>query len=207
MGAKTCFIAFSDGNPAEILRSQPILDRARTNDFVARFHSGLKLTSIADSTLAEAYPKKNEVFAGCFPGLSIIATDEVALDRPSQIPTRYLHAVDTQYVYVHAMHSVVDWFAYAIWKDRKLIRSLSVSPDNGVIEDIGEHRQFELEYWSGSRSIEDDEYPLKFHPLEFGESALLDLFGFQLEGDEAAFDPFSVSVCGFRKEKKFLGIF
>lgn len=38
-------------------------------------------------------------------------------------------------MYLHAMHSVVDWFAFAVWgPDGKLRRALSVSPANGVIE-------------------------------------------------------------------------
>ncbi|MGW3628080.1 DUF6928 family protein, partial [Streptomyces sp. NPDC000880] len=29
------------------------------------------------------------------------------------------------------MHSVVDWLAFAVWEDGRLIRSLSLSPDDG----------------------------------------------------------------------------
>jgi hypothetical protein len=38
---------------------------------------------------------------------------------------------------LHAMHSVVDWLAFAVWEDNRLIRSLSLAPDGGIIEDIG----------------------------------------------------------------------
>ncbi|WP_439145646.1 DUF6928 family protein [Streptomyces canus] len=32
------------------------------------------------------------------------------------------------------MHSVVGWFAFAAWGDGRLLRSLSLSPDSGIIE-------------------------------------------------------------------------
>jgi hypothetical protein len=35
------------------------------------------------------------------------------------------------------MHSVVDWFAYAVWIDGQLRRSLSLSPDSGIMEIVG----------------------------------------------------------------------
>jgi hypothetical protein len=45
------------------------------------------------------------------------------------------------------MHRVLDWFAYATWQEGRLVRSLSVSPDDGVIEDIGTPLPFEQPYW------------------------------------------------------------
>jgi hypothetical protein len=84
------------------------------------------------------------------------------------------------------MHSVVDWFAYAQWRNGNLLRSLSLSPDNGILEDIGPRLPFEEPYWSGRHPAVDDEdedaYPFPFHPLELGEAALHELFGYQLEG-------------------------
>jgi hypothetical protein len=41
------------------------------------------------------------------------------------------------------MHSVVDWFAYAQWINGKFVRSPSLSPDNGILEDIGQRLPFE----------------------------------------------------------------
>jgi hypothetical protein len=46
-------------------------------------------------------------------------------------------------VYLRAMHSVVDWFAYAQSINGKFARSLSLSPDSGVLEDIGQRLPFE----------------------------------------------------------------
>ena len=106
------------------------------------------------------------------------------------------------------MHSAVDWFAYAIWNEGKLQRSLSLSPESGLLEDIGERLPFEEPYWAGIHPVidpEDEEssYPLVFHPLELGEAALLDLFGYQLEGvvDPSQLEPDDVLLMRFKRSK------
>lgn len=92
-------------------------------------------------------------------------------------------------VIMHGMHSVVDWPCFAVWEDGRLIRSLSLSPDSGIIENVGEPFEFERPYWAGEHRVEpmqgwpsDGPYPLPFHPLDLGEDALRALFGFILEG-------------------------
>jgi hypothetical protein len=55
------------------------------------------------------------------------------------------------------MHSVVDWFAYAIWANGKLLRSLSLSPVSGILENIGQRLPFEEPYWSGEHPAVDTE--------------------------------------------------
>jgi uncharacterized protein DUF6928 len=76
------------------------------------------------------------------------------------------------------MHSVVDWAAFALWEDTRLVRSLSVSPDTGVIESIGA--------------------PLPFGPLGLGEEALRALFGFVYEGERRPgdLDPSGITLVG-----------
>jgi hypothetical protein len=105
------------------------------------------------------------------------------------------------------MHSVVDWFAFAVWQDGHLKRSLSLSPDSGILEDIGPKLSFELPYWSGQHpAIDPDDqdedeppYPFPFHPLELGEAALLEFFGYQLEGSPSAIDPESFPLASFKR--------
>lgn len=212
MGAKTCMIAFCDGDAGAALRLRPGLDREASRLLVQSLFPSDKFSPAQDSTLAEAYPRGREVFAGVFPSLSIVSAAEFAPDRPSKLDGRYLKPGAGRFVYLHAMHSVVDWFAYAVWKDGVLIRSLSVSPDNGVMEDLGEQRAFEVPFWAGERAVDGDEsgedsgYPLPFHPLELGEAALLDLFGFQLEGADGGLDPFEVPLCAFERRRKWLGL-
>jgi hypothetical protein len=106
------------------------------------------------------------------------------------------------------MHSVVDWFAYAKWVNGTLVRSLSLSPDSGILEDIGERMPFEEPYWSGDHPAVDseeekDSYPFPFHPLELGEAALCELYGYQLEGfvDASPLDPESIALLRYKRSR------
>ena len=104
------------------------------------------------------------------------------------------------------MHSVVDWLAFAVWKYGNLERSLSLSPDSGILEDIGEKLAFENPFWNGEYPAvdpEEDDYPFQFHPLELGEAALREFFGYVLEGvvDASLIEPENIPLMGFRRAK------
>ena len=134
------------------------------------------------------------MYAGCFPGLTILCTSEVALDRPSQLDPRFHAEARGRTTYLHAMHSVVDWCAFAVWSSAGVLeRSLSLSPEYGIIENVGVPLPFEQPYWAHERPVPEDEseepYPLPFHPLELAEDALRYFFGFVYEGDEEPDDP------------------
>jgi hypothetical protein len=104
------------------------------------------------------------------------------------------------------MHSVVSWSAFAVWENGILKRSLSLSPDSGVLENLGQPRGFEQAYWAGQHPMvepgeDQGEHALLFDPLDLGEAALLDLFGYQLEGvigaDEVA--PEGIALQRYRR--------
>jgi hypothetical protein len=88
----------------------------------------------------------------------------------------------------------------------RLRRSLSLSPDSGIIENVGEPLPFEQPYWAGERPVDTDEpdqpYPLPFHPLEMAEDALRNLFGFNYEGLYLDDDPDleQITLAGFLVE-------
>jgi hypothetical protein len=206
MGAKTCMLAYVDGDAREILRSNPQLDREASLALAKKLFPSERLEAFDDGDLLDTSPPTAEIYVGCFPGLSIIAAREFGIDFPSRLPAHFLDAATGNTVYLHAMHSVVDWFAYAIWVNGKLERSLSLSPDSGILEDIGPRRPFEEPYWGGSHPLcdeSDGEHvdPFPFHPLELGEAALLDLFGYQLEGliDPSHLEPENIPLARFKR--------
>ena len=119
---------------------------------------------------------------------------------PSEFPARYLDAAAGRRVILHSMHSISDTFGYAIWENGSLVRSLYVSPDTGIAENIGDPLPFEAPYWAGEHPVGDG-YPLPFHPLTLGgDTALRALFGFTLEGrpQPADIDAESVKLAGFQ---------
>jgi hypothetical protein len=196
MGAKDWMVMYADGDIRPILQSEPIIDRRATRQLIEQLYPGRAITEIADGTLLEqANPQDRHVYAACFPELTVICAADAALDRPSELAANFRAEARGRTLYLHAMHSVVDWFAYAIWTgDGQLRRSLSLSPDSGVMEDIGSPLAFEAPYWAGEKAVDVDEdddepYPLPFHPLELAEDALRTLFGFNYEGHYHDDDP------------------
>ncbi|MEU4834774.1 hypothetical protein [Streptosporangium sp. NPDC023615] len=187
MGAKDWMLIYSDGDIRSILQSAPSIDREATRTLVRRLYPDHRITEIQDGTLSEqANPPDRHVYAGCFPGLTVVCTGDVALDRPSELGRKFLDEAAGRTVCLHAMHSAVDWFAYAVWDgDGGLRRALSLAPDHGVMENVGVPLVFEAPYWAGDRPVDSDgeaPYPLAFHPLELAEDALRALFGFNYEG-------------------------
>ena len=200
MVAKAWFVAYYNGDPKEILRQGPQLDRTASLALAKRLLPGIEWPEGGEGSLDVLNPDEGEVFVGDYGDLRIVAHSELSADRLSEIDPRWHDTTLGSTVYVHAMHSFVDFFAFAIWKDGKLVRALSVSPDSGVMEDIGTRLPFETPYWDGQHWVETGEgeepYPLPFHPLELAEESLLTHLGFQFEGKPDAWvcDPMDISI-------------
>lgn len=214
MGAKTWMAVYADGDARQWLASQPALDREQAAQIASALFPKEKLEPLEDTCLAWTSPSRGEVHIGSFPGLTIIAAKEFTLDHPSAVHARFLRFAGARTLHLHAMHSVVDWLAFAIWREGKLVRSLSLSPDSGIMEDVGERLSFELPYWNGAHPATDPEdiengepaYPLPFHPLELGETALAEFFGYRLEGnvDALPVDPERIPLLRYRRRRPFL---
>ncbi|SDG96945.1 hypothetical protein SAMN05216553_1146 [Lentzea fradiae] len=195
MGAKDWMLFYASDDVSKVLRSSPSLDREATRAFVERLYPSHEIRQIEDGDLDHANPPDGTVYAGVFDGLSVICTGDAANDSPTDLPPRFLREASGRTLYLHAMHSVVDFFAYAIWEpDGTLRRSFSLSPDSGVIEDLGTPLPFEERFLAGDQEFveslgDDHEYPFRFHPLDLGEAALRALFGFNFEGVWQEDDP------------------
>ena len=210
MGAKTWMMVYSDGNVASSLKQNSELDRGKTVEFVKKLFPQENLESIEDGDLSYTSPPDDIIYAGYFSGVFIVAAKEFAIDLPSQLSASFINKTYGNTIQLHAMHSVVDWLAFAVWKNGKLERSLSLSPDSGILEDIGEKLSFEIPYWSGEYPAidpedeeEGDEYPFKFHPLDLGEASLRDFFGYVLEGvvDSSLIEPEEIPLLSFKRTK------
>jgi hypothetical protein len=208
VGAKTWMLVYADSSARAALQSHPALDRAAADQLAKSLFPGERLTPLEDGDLVNTCPAADELYIASFDGVSTVAAKEFGLDRPSQLPQHFILAGGAGLIYLHAMHSVVDWFAFAQWSAGKLIRSLSLAPDQGILEDVGPRLPFEQPYWSGENppmdgDQADEEYPLPFHPLELGEAALREMFGYVLEGDWDAtlLDPESIPLMRYQRGK------
>jgi hypothetical protein len=210
MGAKTWMLAYVDGDAREVLKLQPALNREAAARLARKLYASEKLEEIEDGDLLFTSPPDDELYVGCFPGLSILAAKEFGIDYPSKLSEHFLKEGKDGRIILHAMHSVVDWVAFAIWEKGKLRRSLSLAPDNGVIEDIGPRLTFEEPFWAGEHPVFDEgeegtDYPFCFHPLELGGKALLEFFGYELEGflDQNVVDPAQIAMAGFKRKSRW----
>jgi len=209
VGAKTWMLVCAERRVGEVLSSGAALDRQATLQLATKLFPKEKLDPMGDGNLCYTCPPDNEIHLGCFAGVSIVAAKEFAIDYPSKLPERFVSYGSGATIYLHAMHSVVDWFAFACWDRGKLVRSLSVSPESGVLEDLGQRLPFEEPYWSGRHPVGDDEeeeeYPLPFHPLELGEAALNEFFGYQLEGslDAVVRRPESIPLVKYARSRSW----
>ncbi|CAM5617327.1 hypothetical protein SVIOM342S_03951 [Streptomyces violaceorubidus] len=187
MGAKTGLLVYADGDVPGLLRRVGTADLDRTVTMMRRLYPGREIEQCEGTNLWDGvYPPKGTVCAASWPGVEVVGDQELMIDTPSELPEHLVAASAGRRLVLHAMHSVVDWLAFAVWEDGRLVRSLSLSPDSGIIENIGEPLPFELPYWSGDRPAdiipwpgeEQEPYALPFHPLELGEDALRALCGF-----------------------------
>ncbi|MFB7449837.1 DUF6928 family protein [Streptomyces sp. NPDC056194] len=209
MGAKTGLLVYADGDVPGLLRQVGVADLEETTRMMRRLYPGCEIEEAGGSTLEEGvYPPDGTTYAASWPDVEIICDQRVMIDFPSRLPEHLVAASADRRLVLHAMHSVVDWLAFAVWEDGRLIRSLSLSPDHGIIENIGEPFSFELPYWAGDRPAdvlpwpgeEEEPYALPFHPLALGEDALRALCGFIREGrpEPEDVDADSIELHGFQ---------
>lgn len=212
MGAKTWMLVYAQSDPREVLRTVPTPARVESLELARRIFPDDALEPIADGCLAFTNPPEDEISIGQFPGVAVVAATEFGIDYPSKLDSRFIREAGEGTLYLHAMHSVVDWFAFAVWNGGRLMRSLSVSLESGIFEDIGDRLPFEEPFWAGEHPAaapEDDvDFPVPFHPLEMGEAALVSLFGYELEGGfgEALFACESVPLLQLKRTRKKRGL-
>ncbi|MBF9072366.1 DUF6928 family protein [Streptacidiphilus fuscans] len=210
MGAKSAMLVFSEGRAADRLRvAARESDEAAAAALVARVHPGSTVEPAPGESLWDGtYPPDGTCYAASFDGVEIVCDRRLMEHRPSLMPRHLLAAGRGDRVFFHAMHSVLDTLTFAVWERGALVRSLSLAPDGGIVENIGVPYEFEAPFWTGERPVEPDPwwregqtaYPLAFHPLELGEEALRAFAGFVLEGrllpDDVDAD--AVQLNGFR---------
>jgi len=202
MGAKAGILGLGDGDFAEALRQLPTADSERTAALVADIFPGYQVHPVRGWPLAEVtYPPDEEVQALSAPGIAVLCDGRFVLEKPSELPGHVLDLAAGCRVALCAMHSVDDSFAYAVWNDGDLVRSLSVSLPQGIVEDVGEPFEFERPFWATRRAfVARHPGALGFHPLDLAQQAMRCLFGFALEGrpEPGDVDAGQISMLGYR---------
>lgn len=155
MGAKTALLAITDGDLRPALRGASRCDVDEAEHLVRQVHPGHGIAAIGDGTLLDdTNPPDDVTFATVLAGAEVLCDGRLVLDRPSQLPEHLRKLSVGRRMIMHGMHSVVGWLCFAVWEDGVMVRALSLSPDSGILEDIGEHYDFEQPYWAGEHPVE-----------------------------------------------------
>ncbi|HEY1136685.1 MAG TPA: hypothetical protein VGE64_04260 [Xanthomonadaceae bacterium] len=208
MGAKTWMIVYADRDPREVFRAAPTLDPVATDALARALFPSESLGPAQAGDLGYACPGRDALVLGCFDGVSVVAAQEFIVARPTALPSRIIEHGRRGTMIFHGMYSTSDAFAFGLWRDGVLIRWISLAPDDGVVCDIGERLPFEQPYWDGQYRVDVDideaPYPLPFHPLELGEAALREYFGYQLEGlvDLSLVDPDTIPLLRYPRLRR-----
>jgi hypothetical protein len=200
-------LVYANGDPKEILKREPRLNREISIQLAHTLFPSNKFMPIEDGNLRFTPPPKNRLYIGSFPGMTVVSSDSLALAYPSRLPHALINADLGNTLYLFVMHSVAEWFAYAIWKNGTLVRSLSVSGTEGrILEDIGPKQPFEELYWSEVHPLfsdtEKENYsPFHFNPLDLGNAAFKEYLGYQIEGysDSSHIDSEKIPLVGLQK--------
>ncbi|GAA2287154.1 hypothetical protein GCM10009853_048060 [Glycomyces scopariae] len=200
MGAKAGLVFLGDGLPADALRAGFDPDPERSAELAGVVLGG-PVERDGTRVLAEGgvWPEAGVICVAAWKSFALIGYRELCPDRPSGIGDWIRAVSPTGGAHGAFMHSAVDFGAFAVWESGALRRSVSLAPDAGIIEDVGDRYPFENPFWDG-RHHHDPDYPLPFHPLTFAEAALLMLFGFGIEQPRSAFtvDADRIALPAFR---------
>ncbi|MEV7940319.1 hypothetical protein AB0O82_29815 [Kitasatospora sp. NPDC088264] len=70
--------------------------------------------------------------------MELICDHRVMIDLPSRLPDELVAAGRGRRMVLHHMHGTAAWLAFGVWEDGRLVRSMSLPPDSGSMEDVGE---------------------------------------------------------------------
>ncbi|MFE1771397.1 DUF6928 family protein [Streptomyces sp. NPDC059008] len=201
MGSKAAVVVVAEGDPRDTFRSMPEIRFSRSKALAERvLGTAVRETEPLPLDLA-VWPDSGTVCTASLPGFDVICSRELAQSSPSRLTEMIAKWATGGRAYGVFMDSAEDWSAFAVWSRGDLVRAVSLSPGSGVIEDIGDRLAFEVPFWEGERRVRHTpDYALPFHPIDLGNEALKEFFGFILEGHESAdcLDPEEIELPAFR---------
>ncbi|MDG6102385.1 hypothetical protein Daura_43340 [Dactylosporangium aurantiacum] len=187
MAFNDTLVVSSDGNPIDVLRACPVLDKPAARLLAERLFPGAALEEIGDLLLADALdPPRDVVYVGCYAGLDLVSSWTLTPQRPSQLDPVVHAATGRRQTLLHAAHGDAAWCSFGLWRDGALVRALSVCTDPGVLEDTGERLPFEAD--------------APHDPAGLGDRALQALMGFSCAGHDRLddVDPELIPVVAYR---------
>ena len=181
MGMKALLIAVSDGLPRHDLASQPIGSVDASRQVAESLLPGLVGDQLPDGELSECCYPNSGVYVGTFGGTWLMTSQHDSLT--SWAPTADDRRRNAYRVY---MQSTVSLGGFSYWGADGTFREFYGTREKGLLENKGLPLPFERPFWAGD---EDDRVAasfgydnMPFHPMDLGDAALREFFGFVGEG-------------------------
>lgn len=149
-----------------------------------------------------AGPDRDEVYIGCYPGLTVVCTAEAALVRPTKLPDPLVRPLASEHTYLMSFDAKLHWGAFAHWERGEFRRSFS-STRVDILENEGLPMVWERTFWAGEHPVpwRSDDRPgpqsLPFDPPDFADAANREWLGFGYRGEPGRVGPADLAVCGF----------
>ncbi|MFF2087957.1 DUF6928 family protein [Nocardia sp. NPDC058176] len=190
-------------DPAGVLRGRPDPDPVAAAALAGQLYAEHDVRPIMIGTLHGcAGPDRDEVYIGCYPGLTVVCTAEAALVRPTKLPDLLVRPLASEQTYLVSFDAKLHWGAFAHWERGEFRRSFS-STRVDILENEGLPMVWERTFWAGERPVpwRSDDRPgpqsLPFDPPDFADAANREWLGFGYRGEAGQVGPADLAVCGF----------
>jgi len=197
MGMKALLVAVSGGLPRQDLATHPLGSVDASRRAAEAVLPGLVGDQLPDGELAEYCYPYDGIYAGTFGGTALVTSQHDEL--LSWVPPG-----GGRNAYRVYMQSVVSSASLSYWGADGTFRDFGGSLEDGPFTNIGQPLPFEVPFWAGQFRDPNiaAEYPgghMPFHPMDLGEEALREFFGFVGEGTPRAddLDAFEIGLHGF----------
>jgi hypothetical protein len=153
MGWKAACILVSERETG-YLGTLPQHDSLAARDLIARLGLGpyrsLGLTDFDHGI----YPARGRLVIGAYDGAAIVAERDLVVGtvtgKTGLILARLLERFPAAELLVLELHSVVNYFAYASYRQGQLLRAYAGSADDGVLVELGQVQPEERDYFARS---------------------------------------------------------
>ncbi|MFI5715421.1 DUF6928 family protein [Nocardia sp. NPDC051750] len=205
-------------DPLEVLRAGRGPDPDAAYALARQLHPGLDIQPTVPATLADAAgPEPDELFIGCYPGLTLLCSAYAARVHPTEIPELLVRPLAEEHTYLVSFDLEYGWGSFAHWERGGLRRAFSSTRLN-ILQDQGLPHIWERPHWAGEHPIQwragelPDPLVLPFDPPGFADTANYEWLGFRYfpevigppgpeDSSAAAHDrptPDDIRVFGFR---------
>ncbi|WP_054816668.1 DUF6928 family protein [Nocardia arizonensis] len=206
MSSKASTLWYVDArDPLAVLRAHPDPDPDAALALARQLYADHDVVPTMVGTLAGcAGPDRDEVYIGCYPGVTVVCSTQAAQLKPTALPELLVRPLASDQTYLTAFDSAHGWGAFAYWERGEFRRSFSSTRVN-IIEDEGLPLVWERPFWAGEHPVRwragelPDPQSLPFEPPDFADAANNEWLGFHYRAAAAqgALVPGDVAVCGF----------